>query len=336
MVIAGFATALTNSPYEFEISAVLRGRFGDRGLDDGRGTPGMVSSWLSILDIHLTKVALLLSMSRIPPSPFYATVAGLNSHGIPEILQVKLIPVVKPYGAHGELFPVYEDQEGTPITAESFQSVTEGIDFVAKEILSGRYSGKSPAIKKYLQQKKRNRLNRMSLEEMRKLAIALFEETEKAHIIIQGRDLSVAVGGPVQIGVFPSRGRPVWTQQTFEKKASFLQRTALNLGGVFSGDASKAKRPSFLKMADDFTDPLSVPFHQIFAGSEFLESRVLLDGNIFVADTFDHCVLQYRGGAVAFFNPQLLHGCLLEVLSNEIPPPLRILASACQIRVSTQ
>ena len=106
---AGFATALGNTPFEFEIPAVLRSRFGKSGISDGRGAPLFVEGWIEGLVIHLTKVAVILEGMGIPiDCPLIVSMAGFDSQSIPELRKITLLPVKRCCGAQGEDLPIFE------------------------------------------------------------------------------------------------------------------------------------------------------------------------------------------------------------------------------------
>ncbi len=329
---AGFAADLIGTKFEFEIPATFLGRFGPDGLSDGRGSPMFVADWASGLSLYLTKVSIITSTfpRAYAPSPLVVTVAGLNRERLPEIRQVTLIPSVRALGVGGQEVPVYESQEAPPVVASKFQSRAEGVYVVARKILSGEYSGRDPILKKYVKSLKEKRLDGISLPEMKSIAEALFRETEATHLVVNGRDYSQTVGGEIQMGIFPAKGAVEWRQQTFPSKVSLLSRTGLEIGAVYVNQ-ERQKGPSLLQLSDSFTEPINVPFHMFYYGNQFRDSRIALDGNIFIRNSFQHCMFDYSGGEVLLYE-NAINECKLVTHSNRpIPPEVASQLSHCTL-----
>lgn len=334
LAIAGYATGLAGTPYEFEIAAAMRSRFGDKGLDDGRGSPFMVESWVEGLGLYLTRISLILSeVFHKPTSPFQTTIAGFDKTRVPEIRFVQFNPVMREYGANGDSFPVFEKEDSLSMRADHLVYKTAGINVVAERILEGNYSGRDRDLLRYIKYKRHNKqkkLDDLSLDEMKNIVLALFNETEHTPIMIRNEDWSSKVGGLTQIATFARDGKVTWRQQSFEPRRSLLLRTALTMGAVFSSNRDESRPGKLVEMEDHFAESLSTGFHQIFAGDEFHSVRVSLDANLFLRNRFQNCTFVYKNKPFDIVNATIEGTCAIEV-ANGLPAELTALSHRCTV-----
>jgi len=108
------------------------------------------------------------------------------------------------------------------------------MDTIAKNILMGHHASKSSVLNAYKHKLASGRVDSMSIEEMRKIILAIFQETEK------DATLGLGVGGAIQMGTFPRRRKKMalfpqstkvtWQHQDFPAPARFLMNTAISIG----------------------------------------------------------------------------------------------------------
>ncbi len=267
------------------------------------------------LEEALVAVAAFASANTPSSQLNFSTLKGeVDEKGVPQVSRVDYEYAPRIGGPLNITMPDYEARDVTkqscqPSTSSDlkmnvFKFCTAGVDGPARKILSGDYPTTDETIQRYYRARRQNELDEMPLSEISSLAHSILAETGRssdAQAQVADGTTTVSfsvVGGPDQLGVFPSRGKasccggehlPI-DQQLLPPK--FI-RAGLSYDGTENGSPVNAVRISF--DWNELYDP-DEPIHQVFIGDYFRNVIVRLDGNYFVNNRFDNVTFHFEGG----------------------------------------
>jgi hypothetical protein len=326
LVIAGFASWYEEgspSPLDTQVASFLREEFSDPIWTSGKrpitDLPNMVRTDMGH---ELQLFGAIAATDQPAPRPedldFQVLAAGVIRGNV-EIVRIKFAPRVEFLGPFDLAVPSY-DMESTTKTVEHFVACSAGIDRVARAILDGTFDTRDERILTYYRSRAAQQLDDFSLDSMKDLAVALLEETER---------VSVFVGGPNQIGVFPRKGPVRWMLPELGSAKERFRSTALNVGFAYTPDGftpyeySLAHGKKMLtEMGVSLAQPFDEPLVQVYVGSWFRGTPVSLDGNAFAGNHFVNTVFEYQGGPFYFPPNNSIDGCMLEAPSVVTTPPM--------------
>lgn len=304
MVVAGFYSS-GMEPFRYEVPGILVGRFGKTGLNDGRGAVSMAAGWLSeVIGVRLTALAGIYATylghySGLTPEKFsfVATFAELNEDRVPEIRRLQFIPSIEAIGSKGNRFPLFDRPTETRIISAHFEGITVGITAVANAILNGDYETRRDEIQAYYKKKHAQTLDGMTIDEMKRLVYAIFDETGKHY------NSSQYVGGPVQIGVFHRDGKVEWLQQQWPEYRPAITKARLTIGSKVGGQRENIgyvrevwapSSPTTITAepgkSANFTP---VPDQLIFLDTAFDTVQLAIEKNTLIGSKFYNCLLTY-------------------------------------------
>jgi hypothetical protein len=316
MVIAGFAVGHGGSPLDLEVASMLRSRFGDSGLPEDRGSPDDAEFWsASVFPQALTGVASLFDPKTNPNDlRLITTFAGFDQSGRPILINLVFTENWRSTGPLHMLAPAYTVQH-TQGSVTSFTAFYAGIRCAADAILHGFYRSDDATIQTYYRQTHAER-DDMPLEQMRTLAKAILRETKK---------FTPLVGGDDQIGVFPAIGSVQWQLPPglatgAQKSPDFMLWKGLSCTDSHPQCPNAAVALTFVQ---DFQHPLQEAIPEFFLAGRFQGIPIALDNNYFVADSFEHVTLLWRGGPF-YVERGEFSDCKIEVPNGQdLPPELR-------------
>ena len=321
LVVAGFASwAAPGSPLDTQVASFLREELSDpvwrRGKRPVTDLPNMVRANVGY---ELELFGVLAATDRPAPRPedldFQVLAAGVI-RGMVQVVRINFTPRVELLGPLDLATPFY-DMQSTSEPIKHFVKCSAGIDAVARAILDGTVETHDERILNYYRSRNLERLDDLSLDSMKNLTLAIFEETERA---------SEYVGGPIQIGIFPEKGPVVWTLPQLATDKTRFRSTALNVGFVYTPDGFTPYEYSLshgkkmvTEMGMSLVQPFDEPFTQVFVGSWFRDVSVSLDGNAFAGNHFVKTIFEYKGGPLYFPSSNSIDGCTLQA-----PPEIAI------------
>jgi len=313
MAIAGFASGGAGTPFDLEVAAILRRKFGPNGIrgDTVFGESGLsgqepiplIGDWcLLVLEPALTGLFSLLpyedvrwAASSLDQFEFIVTIAGISKDGFPHIDKILFLPRVDDLPWLGTLLPHFLTLR-SDVKANHFLWESAGLDDVARKILDGSTKGEEidsedQAIKNYLQKKGDGRLDKMTLKEMKSLAISILRATERKY--------GPWVGGEDEIGVFTTKKCSEWDLPKLPRSAKLPPLFALTAGLSFdSGSTRWAPGFSLAGFQDPFmANDAGELVPQFFLANLFQNVTIRADGNYFVGNHFESVTFLYDGGS---------------------------------------
>ncbi len=325
VVIAGFAVGLAHSPLDLTVASVLRKKFGPQGIPGQLGEIPFASDWIqSALQQALTGVAALDDPETTLPESLglTATFAGFDKNKQPILKQLFFRESWKPAGPLNVKAPDYEVISGSAAPAGKFVPVTAGISCVANAILDGYYKTADPVIQRYYQKRHEQKLDSISLAEMKSLALVILRETRK---------FTDKVGGEDQIGVFPVDDNVQWFLPPLpvdkELPARFYLWKGLECAEKVPQCNSVNGRSVFFM---DPQDALDEPIAKFFLAGQFRNIPVALDNNYFINDSFDGTTLKWRGGRF-YMHSINFKNCVVELPEGAQLPSNSELNGKCQL-----
>jgi len=332
IAIAGFSSWLKGTPLDLEVASVLRRRYKYASVQQftppkgarpiGTMGPVYVTKFTpfdpqsSLNEDFELEEALTTVAAFALPANFSTLIAKLDGKGEPQVNRIdyQYAPVTG-----GPLSIVIPDYQASDVTKQScrtrprttddlkmdvFKFCTAGMDGLAKKILSGDYPTTDKVIQKYYRALRENKLDKMPLSQLSALAQAILAETGQSNYarapIVDGGSVESfsVVGGPDQVGVFPSRGdvRCCGDEQ-LPTNVQLLPPKFIRAGFVYDGteDGSPVNPVRISFFWSGQYDP-DEPIHQVFIGDYFRNITVVLDGNYFMHNQFDNVTFRYEGG----------------------------------------
>ena len=311
MSIAGFAVGRwkTHTPLDLELAPVLRRTFGPGGQSADEKSGAIPQIVNAVVEEALTGVAAIYD-PRTPSSSLSltATFARIDSNHEPVFQQMQLIETWIPMGPLKVLAPRYDTQLTRPVPITRFTAVTVGIPFVADAILGGIYKSVDPLILEYYRRRKADQLDDMTLSEMSALVRIVLRETKK---------FTDYVGGEDQIAEFPSDSDATFhLPKDLPIDAHTIPRL-IRWDGLLcmSSQTPPCGNPPLSISFNSAQPPGEVRFTKFLMASEFKDIPVVLDNNLFVADTFEGVTLKWNGGPF-FLYRNIFNNCVLELTVN--------------------
>ena len=324
LVIAGFASwAAHGSPLDVQVASLLREEFADHVWASGKRHVAEIPAMIRTkVGYELEVFGIMGATDRPAVAPeqldFQVLAAGVV-RGRVQIVRVNFRPRIEPLGPFDLAAPFY-DMQSSSVIADHFVALSAGIDTVARAILDGTIDTRDERILNYYRSRSQQQLNNLSLGALRELAIAILDAT---------KHVSVYVGGPNQIGVFPRKGQVRWELPELATDRTQFHSTILSVGvtytpnGLSPLECSLAHGKKFVtELGVSLVQPFDEPFTQVFVGSWFRDVSVLLDGNAFSGDHFSNVTFEYKGGRLYFPPSNTIAGCVLQAPPDVTVPPL--------------
>lgn len=324
LVIAGFASwAARGSPLDTQVASFLREELSDPVWTSGKRPvtelPNMVRANIGY---ELKLFGALNATRRPAPSPeeldFQVLAASVIRDSV-QIVRISFTPQVGVFGPFDLAVPSY-DMQSTSTTVQHFVAYSAGIDTIARTILDGTVNTHDERILNYYRSRDAEQLDNLSLDSIKDLTEAVFEETERA---------SEFVGGPNQIGIFPKNGPVGWKLPQLATDKKRFRSTFLNVGVTYKPNGVTPYEYSLIhgkKMVFEFgmslVQPFDEPFTQVFVGSWFQDVAVSLDGNAFAGNHFVNTTFEYQGAAMYFSPDNTIDGCKLEAPADAAIPQI--------------
>ena len=219
-------------------------------------------SWTTtVFESRLALLKLINATEGGPPEALnsYITLVRIGTDEIPEITTLIF--------DGGE--PAAPPKVST-ITAGDFKCRAFGIRDLVDAVQAGSYRGNNIVLNGFQSAFESSHIDKLSVRQMERIAIALIQETGK---------LSSRIGGPIQIGTFPTRKQAVWKQPIPPSVGPVLGLFTFHEKELSTGTI----RPALLGIS------LEVVNH-----STYYKSIVVLDGNVFMENVFQGCIIETR------------------------------------------
>lgn len=330
MAIAGFASFVSQgSPVDVQVASFFREEFaarewksGKRRLSDLRGAINTSIGYQ--LQLIGALLAANMRASSVNALPFEVLAAEIDNRGRVNILRMDFRPRLEPLGPFDFPTPFYEMNVNTTIVNQ-FVALSAGMDRIARAILDGNLETQDSRILNYYRARNAGELDRLSLETLEGLAVAILAETKR---------VTPAVGGEDQVGVFGRNGRVKWLLPPLPSDRQRLLSTILQIGFTFTPDNltpeeySQARGKNMVtQMNVSLIQPFEQPFTQVFIANRFREVSVSLDGNVFAGNRFSNVTFLYQGGPF-YFQSNILEDCGVKApVGVPLPPAL----SSCKL-----
>lgn len=322
LAIAGLL-ATPAEPYGVETASTILSRFGTNGLDDGRGDPFLVTSWVELqFGIHLRRLAAVLSTYMHAPQDcqLFVTIAGYDKHNTAQISQIQFSGGMKPITVNGK--PVWiVTPIVTPLTTvDGFVSRTAGVTRIADAMLAGQIAVQKLAVATYLSASASGLAGELGIDDLVALTEAIFEETASQE---------EGVGGELQMAIISSDGKPQWNLKPTNGPNLRLGGAELVIGGVnpLCG-GPQTEWPAHYEVVQNF-DALDID--SLYVATVFHDLLIPLNENQFFGCNFDRCTFKYSGAGRLGFAWNLAADCNLEIQATNarIPPEVRYLQAEC-------
>lgn len=331
MAISGFAVGKWNTPLDLTVASVLRKRFGPEAASKDQDTFRQSMGWTQIqLSQPLREVAALYDPSKTSSQDLSlrAIFGGFGIDGAPVLGELRFTGAWQSMGPTNVLVPEYQVASGQAAVTK-FSPLTSGITCVADAVLVGIYKTEDPIILTYYQRKKNNQLDEMPLKDMRDLAVVILRETKK---------FTELVGGEDEIGVFPVKGEVEFTLPKSLPSESSQTARIMIFENYHCGNSDPKKWPcesnhatSGVSFIFDSEHPIDERFKKMFLANQFNNQvSVLLDNNLFVANSFDGATLKWQG-ADFFALRNTFSNCVLELPEGAEEPPNPDLHGKCRL-----
>ena len=322
MAIAGFAVGRWQTPLDLAVAPVLLKALGRNGMSADRLrrvfgeldndehscllVPQLIGTTLKDALVGMAAI----NDPRTDPGKLSvtATFACFDRNHIPVVQQMQLAETWTLAGPADSTFreriPEYSLKPVKPgVRATSFQGVSAGITNVADAILAGTYDSDDLLIQDFYRRRQNHQLDDMTLKDMSALARVFLRETKK---------FTVYVGGEDQIGEFPSEGSAAFH---FPDSLPFETEIIPRLMRWQGLLCTNTQMPTCGRTGVSFSvNPAQQGTHllKLLLASEFKKVPVALDGNLFVADSFDGVTLKWNGGSF-FSYRNTFKDCVLEL-----------------------
>lgn len=278
--IAGFASAPLPTLPQFTDSAAGAIRDYAREVSANRGLPfaHKLRALSGVLDFFLTEITNVRDVAPEPGLYHLALImAGYDLDGTPKLGRVTLGVTVHRGVAGGLVFsPVTERLEERTVGRDLTYEIGGQPDVALSILRNTRQFADDPAIREFAAAYASDRGASLTIEQMKRLAIALARHTSVNN---------PTVGGADQIAILQNGRITSFQQQAFREQPSAVPLMIIASSTMTGGTGIYYDGPT----------PT-----QLFIDDRFVRARQPLDGSFFTGNEFVDCQLRYDGGWTRF------------------------------------
>lgn len=320
VVIAGYAVGGENSLVDFGVASTIRGEFGPNGLISEDLARKADSGLRSETALALQNVSDVYG-AGLQLQPLSLFFVRIDESGVPIVRQALYQGSWQP--DNGQLKAVYQETDSPEVKVTGFFKQALGIPCVADEILRGHYITSDPVIKEYYTKLANHELDDASLEFLDALARTILKETKK---------FSDQVGGEDQIAMFPAKSAGIVALPDGVTAQAKSVPNVLRWNDIQCSNQTPPCGKAGV-IFDVHPNRMQNRYLKYYFNSKFTDIPVVLDKNIFIANTFANVTFKWNGDTFTAGRNSVTN-CKIEMRKGLRFPPSEF--SSCQIvEVST-